>query len=481
MTGRSVSPQEAATELLRRRKARQGLEAFTGYTTPRWEAGTVHRTICEQFDRIEAGEIDRLMVLLPPQHGKSSIASKRYPAYALGRDPRHDVISASAVAQLAEDFGREVRNTVASHEYRLLFPETNLAEDSQAKGRWGTQQGGSYFAVGIGGALMGRGATRAVIDDPFATWEDAQSSLARERVWEWYTGTLYNRVRAGGSIILIQHRMHEEDLAGRLIERMKSGGDKWEIVELPAIGDYGALWPERYDMDALLRIKTNTHPMKWNALYQQTPTAEEGTFFRREWFKRYRMGEEPKQLSRYGASDYAVTDAGGDFTEHGIAGFDEHEDLWLLDWWSGQKTPDIWIERQLDLVDSHDPYCWVAEGGPIRRSIEPFLKKRRSARKSYFRIEWLTSGKDKATNARSFQALAASGKVWVPRCEWGDELIEQLISFPTGKHDDKVDVCGLFGRLLDQTYGPRVAGKQEEKPKRDPYAFEEEDSNWKTA
>jgi len=176
------------------------------------------------------------MLLLPPQHGKSHIASRRYPAFTLGRDPRHDIISASATSTLAEEFGRDVRNLLATREYRALF-STTLAEDSQAAGHWKTQEGGSYYAVGIGGALMGRGATRLIIDDPFATMADAQSENARDRVWDWYVGTAYNRVRPKGAIVLIQHRMHEDDLAGRLIERQKAGGDTWEIVLLPAIQD----------------------------------------------------------------------------------------------------------------------------------------------------------------------------------------------------------------------------------------------------
>src|SRR6185312_13179996 len=271
-------------ELWTRRLARRSLQGFTEFTSERWVASALHRTICEQFDRVERGEIDRLMLLLPPQHGKSHIASRRYPAYSLGHHPQHDIISASATSLLAEEFGRDVRNLLATPEYRALF-ETSLAEDSQAAGRWKTNQGGSYYAVGIGVALLGRGATRFIIDDPFATMQDAQNGYARDRVWDWYQGTAYNRVRPGGAIVLIQHRMHEDDLAGRLIERQKAGGDQWEIVRLPAISEAGeALWPERYDLSALQRIRSNTAPLQWSALYQQNPMPEEGTFFRKEWF-----------------------------------------------------------------------------------------------------------------------------------------------------------------------------------------------------
>ncbi len=420
------------------------------------------------------------MLLCPPQHGKSRIASERFPAYLLGQNPQTDVISASATAQLAEKFGREVRNCISSSEYINLF-ETRLAEDSQAKGLWNTDKGGGYYAVGIGGALMGRGGELGIIDDPFATWEDAQSQLTRDKAWDWYTGTFYNRIRPGGSIIVIQHRMHEDDLVGRLLQQQATGGDKWEVIELPALLE-DPPWVERYDREALERIKAISGPRKWSALYMQNPTPDDGTYFKREWFNRYSLKDKPKSLSHYGASDYAVTEGGGDFTEHGVGGFDSKDDLYIVDWWTGQTTADHWIDSQLDLIKTDKPHVWVAEGGLIRRSVEPFLKKRMQQRSVYCRIEWLNSHKDKAANARAFQGLASMGKVWIPDNDWGEALIDQLLKFPAGKFDDKVDVCGLFGRILDQAYGPASTRTEDDKPKRDGYGQDDEDEKeWKTS
>ena len=237
----SVSPQQAAQEILRRDLAAENLKAFTEYTTPNWVAGPIHEAICEQAERVERGEIDRLLLLCPPQHGKSEIISRRLSAWMLGRNPHRDIISASATATLAEGFGRDVRNCIASPECRNVFPNLVLAGDSKARGLWNTRHGGTYYAVGIGGQLFGRGGM-AIIDDPFGSWEEAQSELQRDKVWSWYTGTLYNRVRPGQPIIVIQHRMHEDDLAGRLIEKQKDGGDKWEIINLPADVD-NPPWP----------------------------------------------------------------------------------------------------------------------------------------------------------------------------------------------------------------------------------------------
>lgn len=436
---------------MRRRKARSTLEAFTGYTTPRWNCGRPHKVICEHLDRIERGEIDRLMLLLPPQHGKSTITSKRYPAFTLAQNPLHDVISASATHELAEDFGRDVRNCIQSQEFKMLFPQMRLAEDSQAKGKWNTAQGGSYYSVGIGGTLFGRGATRVVIDDPFASWEDAQSELQRQKVWDWYTGTLYNRVRPKGAIILIQHRMHEADLAGRLIEQMKEGKDQWEIINLPAIGDYGALWPERYDTEALERIRINTSPLKWSSLYQQNPLPDEGTFFKREWFKLF----DPKKVPRchkYMSGDFAVTHEEGDFTEIATHGYSEGVIYLGLEGYFGRSTADVWIEQLLDQASIHEPFAFFGEGGPIRRAIEPFLLRRMNERVRYVRLEWLPRGSDKPTFARPLQAMAAMGKVQIADTAYGNRLLAQLVQFPSAQVDDGVDMAANFAAAIHMSH-----------------------------
>lgn len=437
---------------------------------------------------------------MPPGSGKSFYASVKGPAYYLGRLPDNNIITASYGEDLANSFGRKVRNIVDSKEYKTLF-DVSLSEDSRAKGEWETNKGGSYFAAGVGTGITGRRGDLGLIDDPVKGRAEADSERARNATWDWYKSDFLTRLKPGGAQIIIQTRWHESDLAGRILppkwhgesgEVMGFDGQPWRVICLPAqagvndpLGRQSGewLWPEWFTEDYWIetrRAQQSEDIRNWNSLYQQTPTTDEGTFFRRDWFKRYRIGDEPKRLSKYGASDYAVTANAGDYTEHGIAGFDELEDLWILDWWTGQKTPDIWIDEQIGLAKTHKPFCWTAEGGTIRRSIEPFLLKRLRELKTYFRVEWLASNKDKPANARAFQALSAQGKVWIPRCEWGDQLIDQLISFPAGKHDDKVDVCGLFGRLLDQTYGPRAV-KSEDRTKRDAYHDTDEvEETWKT-
>lgn len=426
-------------------------------------------------------EVDRLMLLCPPQHGKSSLASKRFPALALGIDPKVDILAASATASLAEEFGRDVRNCIGSSEYRNLFPSTTLAEDSQAKGRWNTDDGGGYYAVGIGGAVMGRGGNFGLIDDPFATWEDAQSETTRARVWEWYTGTFYNRIRPGGPIILIQHRMNEGDLAGRLIERQNHGGDKWAIVELPALLE-DPPWPERYDRPALERLKANSDPRKWSALYMQNPTPEDGTYFRREWFEFYDPAVHVIG-HRYTTADYAVTDGGGDFSEVATHVYAPDGTLYLAaDAWRGQTAPDVWIEMTIDQFARNKPLCFFGESGVIRRSTEPFLKRRMMERKKFCRLEWITRTRDKPAMARPLQAMASMGRVKLPDNDYGHHLLAQFLGFPGGQKDDAVDMAGLMALALDQAH-PGVVPVAEVRRQRDAYESDDEDeeSTWRTA
>jgi len=279
---------QAAQELLRRRKARRSLIDFSEYTYERYKTAKHHRIVAEQLERVMKREVDRLMLLMPPRHGKTELASRRYPAFCLGNFPHRQIIAASASGEFASDIGREVRNIIRDEAYGRLFPDVRLAEDSQASGRWHTNKGGIFYAVGVGSQILGKGADEFIIDDPFGSMSDAQSELERKAVKEWYQGSVYNRLQPGGAIILINHRMHEDDLSGYLLESQAAGGDKWEVVQLPAIDSSGAaLWPEAYPVDSLRRIQANSLPRFWSSLYQQDPQPDEGTFFKREWFQRY--------------------------------------------------------------------------------------------------------------------------------------------------------------------------------------------------
>jgi predicted phage terminase large subunit-like protein len=422
--------------------AKRSLLKFTEYTNPLYQSAEHHRRICEKLEAVERGEIDRLMIFMPPRHGKSELASKRFPAWCLGRNPRRQIIAASYNSDLANDFGRHVRNIVDEPEFREVFPDVALATDSHAANRMNTNHGGAYVAAGVGTAVTGRGAHIALIDDPFKDREEADSERRRDLVWDWYRSTLFTRLMPGGAIVLIQTRWHEDDLAGRLL----ASESDWEVLELPALdADGNALWPEWYDEAALARIKATIGPREWSALYQQRPQPDEGTFFQRKWFREW---EAKPALRYYGSSDYAVTDGGGDYTVHRVWGVDEGGNLYRIDGWRGQATSDVWIEEKLNLVEKYKPLCWFGEGGVIQKAIEPMLRRRMIERKIFCRLEWLPSVADKPTRARSFQAMAASGRVFM---EAGGDLAE-FLSFPAGKHDDEVDTASLIGRAIDQAH-----------------------------
>lgn len=455
-----LSPQTAASELLKRRMARNSLLEFSLYTNLTYEVAPHHKLIAEKLEAVERGEIKRLMITMPPRHGKSELASRRFPSWYIGRNPDKQIIAASYNSDLANDFGREVRNIVGSPEFGNLY-KTALSADSKAANRWHTDKGGMYVAAGVGTAITGRGADILLIDDPFKDRQEADSEITRQRVWDWYTSTAYTRLMPGGAIIVINTRWHDDDLSGRLLAEQLNGGDKWDLLSLPAIDREGnPLWPEWYPLERLEQIRAVLPARDWNALYQQNPIPDDGDYFKKEWFGEYE--ELPTNLRYYGASDYAVTDGGGDFTEHGVIGVDGANNIYVVDWWKGQTTSDVWIDAKCDLIVKYSPHCWFGEAGPIRRAIEPFLMRRMQEREAYCRIEWMPSISDKPSRARPIQAMASMGKVFFPKnAVWKAELMIQLLRFPAAKHDDGVDVLSLFGRGMEFIKAPRNKRKQQ--------------------
>lgn len=420
------------------------------------------------------------MLLVPPRHGKSELASIRLPAWFLGRQPHKQFLSVSATEGLASDFGRAVRNTISSPEYRAVF-DTRLSEDSQAKGKWHTSDGGIYYALGIGGSVLGRGGDCILIDDPYASMQDAMSELTRKNVWDWYTGTAYNRLMPGGSIVVINHRMHEDDLCGRLLAQQGAGGDRWEVVELPAINDAGeALWPDAYPIETLERIRKNTQPRFWSALYQQRPAPEEGDYFKSDWLRPYDKAPDPKTLRIYGGSDYAVTADGGDFTVHAVVGLDPEGRMYLLDLWRKQAASDVWVEAFCDLVIKHKPIGWAEEQGQIKSGVGPFLDRRQRERRAYVSRDQFPTRGDKAVRAQSIRGRMALEGLYVPiNASWYADLRSELLSFPAGKHDDQVDALGLVGQLLDKMLSG-TAARPTQPVLRDRWdRVESSDADWK--
>ncbi len=461
-------------------KARRSLLAFTEYTNPLYQTAAHHRLIAAKLEALERGDIDRLMIFMPPRHGKSELASVRFPAWYLGRNPYNQIITASYAHKLAAKFGRQVRNLIAGRECQDVFPGLSLAEDSTAKDLFSTQAGGVYMATGVDGSVTGSGGHLVSIDDPVKGQQEADSETIQETAWDWYRSDLYTRLMPNARIVVTQTRWNEADLAGRILEsegRIEDGG-QWTVLDLPALNKAGeALWPEWYPASALLRIKEAIGPRAFSALYQQKPQPDEGTFFQRAWFTPW---AKLPDLRYYGTSDYAVTDGGGDYTVHRVWGINSAGDVFRVAGWRGQTASDEWIERKLDLIAKYKPLCWFGEGGVIQKAVEPMLRRRMRERNVYCRLEWLPSVADKPTRARSFQAMAATGRV---HFEPNADLAEFLV-FPAGKHDDEVDTASLIGRAIDQAH-PAIVKTLPDKGPRDRWAKaldknEGGGPNWKT-
>lgn len=447
-----------------------------------------------------------LVITVAPRFGKTQFVSIDWPARCIAKNPRAKFIHLSYSEELALDNSTKCRETVQSHDYQNFW-NIQIKGDSDSKKKWYTKQGGGMYATAAGGAVTGFGAGSLadvkptaedvelreieeakllaasmdsyfsedqepidpslfygaiVIDDPIKV-DDAASEIERTRVNNRLNSTIKSRRNSRNTpIVIVMQRVHEDDMAGFVLAG--GIGEPVHHLNLPAIVNYGtpharSLWPAKHTLEELEAMKIANNAV-FMAQYMQNPTPDEGTFFLSEYFngRRFRLGEEPTRLVKYGAGDYAVTEDSGDWTEQAIAGFDLKEDLYILDWHSARVTLDKSIDTMCQMVLEHDPMLWAAETGVIRRAMEPYIMKEQQRRRIPFKLEWLPATKSKAVNAKAFQALCAAKKVWIPYGSWGDDLIAQLLKF-TGKDDkidDKVDVCGIFGRLLNHTMGPSV-------------------------
>ncbi|MBA2690060.1 MAG: phage terminase large subunit [Burkholderiales bacterium] len=472
------------------------LVPYAAYQWPGYRDAPHHRLIARKLEAVERGEIERLMITMPPRHGKSMLASEFFPAWYLGRNPDHSVVMATYAQELADDFGRKVKNQIEDDAFSGIFTGVGLADDSRSVKRFhieeneqiieggfehSLKQRGSFYAVGVGGPLTGRGAHLLLIDDPVKNREDADSEIVRKKTKDWYTSTAYTRLMPGGRVVIIQTRWHEDDLSGWLLAEHQHEG--WEVLNLPAINmDGNALWPDQYDIAALNRIKLAIGARDWSALYQQEPAPETGDYFKAEWLRPYEKAPARNTMRVYGGSDYAVTADGGDYTVHVVVGLDPEGRMYLLDLWRKQTASDVWVEAFCDLVIEHEPIGWAEEQGQIRSGVGPYLDRRQRERKAYVSREQFPTRGDKAVRAQSIRGRMALEGLYVPiNAPWYPALRSELLSFPAGKHDDQVDALGLVGQLLDRM----IAGtkpRPTEKPIRDRWNKDPpaDEINWKT-
>ena len=410
------------------------------------------------------------MILMPPGSAKSTYCSVVLPAFLMGRNPGTRIILASYGTDLARKHGRRARAIVRSARYQKIFG-TTLSREQSAADAWALANGSEYMATGIQSAVTGNRANGLIIDDPVKGRDEADSALIRARTREGYEDDLKTRLVPGGWIILIQTRWHEDDLAGSILPEGWAGesgpircrdGAMWDVLCLPAradrpddplertIGDY--LWPEWFDREHWEQFERI--PRTWSALYQQKPAPETGDVFEAAWLKTYERGPNFKAwcetLTIYGASDYAVTDGGGDYTVHIVVGVDHAGRIYVLDLWRGQTAPNVWAEVLCDLVIRWKPIAWAEEVGQIRSGVGPFLTARQRERSAYVaRREFPTRG-DKTVRAQAIRGRMALDGLYLPAgAPWVPAFRAELLTFSRGRYDDQVDALGLIGQLLD--------------------------------
>jgi len=434
---------QAEIKLKTREKAQNQFMPFVHHVYDNFIEGRHHRIIAEKLEKIATGELKRLIVNMPPRHSKSEFASYLMPAWFLGRNPKLKIIQATHNTELAVRFGRKVRDLIETENYYEIFPETRLKADDKAAGRWGTEAGGEYFAAGVGAAVTGRGADLFIIDDPHSE-QDALSEGAFDNAYEWYTSGPRQRLQPGGAIILVMTRWGTKDLTGKLMKAQANDmmSDEWEVVEFPAIMPSDKpLWPEFWNKDDLLKVKAALPVSKWNAQWQQQPTATEGAIVKREWWQtwekenvppvKYIMQSYDTAFSKKETADYSAITTWGVFQpEEGGA-----DHIILLDARRGRYNFPELKEVALEEYEYWEPDMVIVEAKATGTPLTDELRRTGIPVLNYTPAK----GRDKVTRMHTVAPIFEAGMVWAPEEKFADEVIEECAAFPNGDHDDFVD------------------------------------------
>ena len=446
----SNSPEIAKIhQLLRADKVERCRDGFMPFVTSMWSAfiaGRHHKIMADAFERVANGELKRLIINMPPRHTKSEFASYLFPAWFLGKYPEKKIIQTAHTAELATGFGRKVRNLVNSADYQEIF-KTKLSSDSKAAGRWNTSKGGDYFAIGVGGAVTGKGADILIIDDPHSEQEAMQGNPeVYDRVYEWYSSGPRQRLQPGGSIIIVMTRWSKRDLTGQILQNsIKREGDEWEVIEFPALLPSGnPLWEEFWSKKELEAIKAEIPVGKWEAQYQQNPTSEEGAIIKREMWKIWEKDVPPPcdyliqswdtAFEKNSRADYSACTTWGVFYHADDTGT-EVANIILLDAFKQRMEFPELKKKAYELYKEWNPDSLIIEkkaaGAPLIYEL----------RQIGIPLSEYTpnKGSDKIARVNAISDLFASGYVWCPDTRWAEEVMEECASFPNGEHDDIVD------------------------------------------
>jgi predicted phage terminase large subunit-like protein len=445
-------------------KARESLIAYCLLSYRDFRPNWHHRKLAHELEMVEKGETDRLIVMMPPRHGKSEISSVRFPAWFMGRNPQQNIIACSYSAELAETFGRKVRDLASAKLFNNVFCSGGVRKNVRSASRWELEKGGRYVAAGAGGSITGQGGHLILIDDPVKNSEQASSPLFREKLWEWYQSTLFTRLEKAGRIVLVQTRWHEDDLAGRLLTKYPN---EWRTVKFPAIAEedeecrqkYDPLWEWKYGREELLRIKESVGTRVWNALYQQDPAPDSGSILKREWWQYYRVL--PAQIDYWFQSwdmSFKATE-NSDF----VVG-----QVWAVK--GAQRFLVDMVRERLDFTQTIRSLKNITAKYPQAHAKYIEDKANGSAVLSALKQE--ISGLiavepkgSKTARAYSIQPLLEAGNVFLPETKsFTADLVEESAAFPFGRNDDAVDaltqaLSQSTSRLMPESVGSGTVRK----------------------
>lgn len=458
-----------------RERATDDFMVFVNEMWPNFIHGRHHEKMARAFERVARGECKRLIINMPPRHTKSEFASYLLPAWFFGKFPGKKVIQTSHTSELAVGFGRKVRNLVDSANYKRIFPALDLQSDSKAAGRWNTNFGGEYFAIGIGGGVTGKGADILIIDDPHSEQEAAMAQSNPEiydKTYEWYTSGPRQRLQPGGAIVVVMTRWSKRDLTGQVVKSAaQRSGEEWEVIEFPAILPSGKpLWPEFWSLKELQALKEELPNPKWMAQYMQQPTSDVSAIVKREWWKIWQHDRPPScefviqswdtAFLKTERADYSACTTWGVFYQDDDRGVNRANIILLNAFKKRMEFPEL-KQRAFEEFKEWEVDSLIVEA---KAAGSPLIFELRAMG---IPVQEFTpsKGNDKIARLNAVADMFASGHVWVPNTHWAEELIEEVASFPSGEHDDLVD--SMTQALLRYRRGGfiQLASDEEDEPR----------------